>query len=273
MLKRPITSLSINMKPSIQRFSALLVILLLFSACKATKAIKGSATADPSLKVKTIIASHNEAYPNFNTLAGRMYVSYEDAKQSQGVTVSLRMEKDKKIWVKASVLGITGAKMLITPTSVQFYETLNNTYFDGDFKLLSEWLGTEIDFEKAQAILLGQSIFNLNGNNYSTTVANNKYRLTPKKNIGPFVFSLLLNPDAFKVSEEIISQPTEKRRLKIRYEPYQLIEKDPYPTKVFIDVDDNGAQTKIEMEYRKIDVNANVGFPFKIPKGYKEIKF
>lgn len=273
MLKKQITSLSINMKAIIQRFSYLLIITLFLFSCKAAKGIKGSATADPSLKVKTIVASHNESYPDFNTLAGRMYVSYENEKQSQGVTVSLRMEKDKRIWVKASLLGITGAKMLITPTSVQFYETIDNTYFEGDFELLSKWLGTDIDFEKAQAILLGQSIFSLNSNNYKVAIANNKYRLTPKKDLGPFVFSLLLNPDAFKVSEEIISQPTENRRLKIRYEPYQIIEKDRYPTKVFIDVDDKGEKTKIEIEYRKIDVNANVGFPFKIPKGYKKIEF
>ena len=101
---------------------------------------------------KDIIKTHDAAVPDFLTLAARMHVVYENEKKHQSITVSLRMEKDEKIWIKASLLGITMAKVLITPETVSYYETISNTYFDGDFRLLSDWLGTEIDFEKAQSI-------------------------------------------------------------------------------------------------------------------------
>ena len=45
------------------------------------------------------------------------------------------------------------AKALITPTKVSYYEKINNTYFEGDFSLLSNWLGTDLDFQKSSKFI------------------------------------------------------------------------------------------------------------------------
>ena len=90
-------------------------------SCKGTKSAAG--TTD-NLAVKSIVASHDAASPNFTTLAARVQVVYEDEKKQQSITVSLRMEKDKIIWMKASLLGITLAKAKITPQRVSYYETI-----------------------------------------------------------------------------------------------------------------------------------------------------
>ncbi|EDM45273.1 hypothetical protein SCB49_05687 [unidentified eubacterium SCB49] len=250
----------------------ILVFSFLLTACGGGKPVTGSSKADKSLAVKAIVASHNNAAPNFNTLAGRMYVAYEDDKKSQGITVSLRMQKDEKIWIKASLLGVTVAKALITKESVQYYETIGKTYFDGDFTLLSKWLGTDIDYKKAQAILLGQSVFDLNANNYNSVIVTNKYRLQPKTDIGDFFFSVLLNPDTFKVSRESVSQPSEKRQLDVQYGEYQLVDKQLFPTTIEVNTDEEGSKTKIEVEYRKIDLNPSINFSFNIPNGYSQIE-
>ena len=131
-----------------------LFILVLLSSCRGAKTI----TASGNVSVNDIISNHNEAEPNFKTLAGRVQVAYEDSRKEQSITASLRIKKDKVIWIKAAVLGITLAKVLITPEGVRYYETISNTYFEGDFTFLSDLLGTEIDFKKAQDVLLGQSI-------------------------------------------------------------------------------------------------------------------
>ena len=270
MLKRLLLSLSTNMKYT--NYILLVIFSLSIVACGGSKSVPGSNVTDSSLALKSIVASHNTAEPQFKTLAGRMYVSYEDAKKSQGITVSLRIQKDEKIWIKASLLGITIAKALITKNSVQYYETVGKTYFDGDFALLSNWLGTDIDFDKAQAILLGQSVFQLNANTYTNTVITNKYRLQPKKSLGDFFFSVLLNPDSFKVSQESVSQPSEKRQLQVQYGPYQSVEQQLLPTTIEVNTDEDGEKTKIEVEYRKIDLNPTINFSFKIPSGYSQIE-
>jgi len=58
----------------------------------------------------------------------------------------------------------------------------------------------------------------------------------------------------------------------VNYGKYQKIEGSFYPTKIQILATDNGTKTKIAVNYKKIDHNAPIRFPFTIPKGYKEIR-
>ncbi|MBL4663698.1 MAG: DUF4292 domain-containing protein [Flavobacteriaceae bacterium] len=251
---------------------AILVTLMLFSACGGGKAVVGGVRADRALNISSIIATHRAASPNFNTLASRVQVVYKDDKREHSITVSLRIKKDETIWIKASLLGITLAKVLITPDQVSYYETISNTFFDGDFTLLSEWLGTELDFEKTQSILLGQSIFGLDKSDYTSLVTENKYQLEPKRQPNNFIHSLLLNPENFKVFSGSLSQPNDGRLLSLRYGEYQEIDGGYYPKEIFIKSSEGGSNTEIDVKYKKIDLNVSVNFKFKIPEGYEEIQ-
>jgi hypothetical protein len=233
----------------------------------------GSANADINATVKSIVTSHEAASPSFNTLAARVQVIYENTDRLQSITTSVRMEKDKIIWIKASILGITLAKILITPDRVSYYETIGNTYFDGDFKFLSELLGTEIDFQKAQAMLLGQSIFKLDGETYTSEIVQNRYKLLPKTQEQNFIHSLLLDPLHFKVHSESLSQPSEYRLLTVNYGLYNKIGEDWYPSEIQINATEKEEKTKIKVNYKKIDLNVSLSFPFTIPQGYSEIDF
>ena len=253
------------------KLSIFLFISLFITSCGGGKMIVGSETANLSMSSKDIIKTHDEAQPDFSTIAARMHVKYENGDDMQSLTVSLRMEKDQKIWIKASLLGITLAKLYITPESVSYYETITNTYFDGDFSLLSDWLGTEINFEKAQGILLGQSIFELD-NKYVSDVVANKYKLQPKMQPHNFIHSLLVNPDNFKIASESLSQPTDNRMFTINYGDYQSIEGGYYPSEFKIIATQKEEKTKIVVNYKKIDYNVSIRFPFTIPNGYEEIQ-
>jgi hypothetical protein len=243
-------------------------IFVLLSSCRGTKTI----TDVSRLSVNDIVSTHNAAAPNFKTLAGRVQVAYEDSKKEQSITVSLRIEKDKIIWIKASILGFTLAKVLITPERVSYYETISNTYFEGDFALLSNLLGTEINFKKAQDILLGQSIFNLDSSKYKSEVVLDKFKLQPRRQSQNFIHSILLNTENFKVNTETLSQPNDKRILNVRYDDYRLIEGGFYPSVIEINASEKESKTKIGLKFRKIDLNVNVRFPFTIPEGYEEIQ-
>jgi hypothetical protein len=246
-------------------------VFLVLSACGGTKNAVGSINANAALSSKAIIKAHNNARQDFNTLAARMQVRYEDAKQSQSITTSVRMEKDKVIWIKASILGITLAKVLITPAEVSFYESIGRTYFKGDFSLLSDFLGTEINFKQAQAIFLGQSILELNPSKYNTTIVANAYEVRPKTQDPRFILSMLLNPNNFLVSNERIEQPQENKMLTVDYGPYQKIKDDFYPSQIHIEAVENQDKTIVAIKYRKMDLNVSISFPFSIPNGYEQI--
>jgi len=245
-----------------------LLLLFVLASCGGAKNISNIESAS----AKEVISAHTAATPDFKTLASRVQLVYETDEKVQSITASLRMEKDKNIWVKASVLGITIAKVLITPTRVSYYETIGGTYFEGDFALLGEWIGTPINFQQAQNMLLGQSIFTLNPSEYSSAIFQNKFKIQPKEQPQNFIHSLFLNPDNFKVASETVSQPNEDRLLSIRYGDYQKIGEQFYPSNILINTSEKGSATKIEINYKKIDLNVDVSFPFDIPSGYEEIQ-
>ena len=244
------------------------MLLLVLASCGGAKNI----TDIKNASAKEVISAHKAAAPEFKTLASRVQLVYETDEKLQSITVSLRMEKDKNIWIKASILGITIAKVLITPTSVSYYETIGSTYFEGDFALLGEWIGTPINFQQAQSMLLGQSIFTINPTEYKSEVFQKKFKIQPKQQPQNFIHSLFLNPENFKIASETLSQPKDERLLSIRYGDYQKIEGQYYPSTILIDTSEKGSKTKIEINYKKIDVNVDVSFPFEIPQGYEEIQ-
>ena len=240
---------------------------MLIVSCKSNKVITGG-TVNDKLSAKVIIKTHYQNEIDFKTIRGKMKIDYSDGESSRGVSVSLRMEKDKAIWLSAP-FGVV--KAYITPDRVSFYNTLQNEYFDGDFSYLSNLLGTEFDFEKVQNLLLGQALFNLNEGRYDIGVADNNYELKPKKAASLFKTLFQIEPKNFKMATQLLSQPEKSRMLEINYKNYQEIEEKVLPNEIDIVAIDGSVKNTIAIEYRGIELNQELRFPYKIPKGFKEI--
>lgn len=240
--------------------------LLLFVSCKSTKTVAGG-TADSRLSAKRIIENHYGNQTNFKTLSGRVKIDYTDGDKNQGISVSLRMEKDKVIWISAP-FGMVKAH--ITPEQVSFYNKLEGEYFDGDFSYLSDLLGTELDFEKVQNLLLGNAVFDLRKEKYASEVSQGAYQLKPKKAGELFEILFLLEPKNFKISTQEISQPWENRQLSAKY-TYQDISGNILPDEVQILAKEDEDITNIGLGFKNVELNRTLSFPYKIPKGFKEI--
>ena len=146
----------IHIKQQIFRIVFALAILLFVVSCKSTQSIVDSGKASDKLSAKQVIKQHQKNDADFKTLSGKVKIELIQGEKEQGHTFNLRIEKDKTIWLSAS-FGV--ARMMITPEKVRFYNKLDNEYFDGDYKLLSDFVGVDLDFNKVQNILLGQAIY------------------------------------------------------------------------------------------------------------------
>ncbi len=243
-------------------------LITVFVGCKSSKSISSNGELNENLSAKQIIKESNKSKANFKTLQSRVKIDYTKDGKSQGVGVNLRMEKDKVIWMNGP-LSVARAK--ITPDRVSFYDKWNNQYFDGDFSLLSDLLGTELDFEKVQNILLGEAIYDLNKGSYKSSTHEGSYVIQPKEQLALFEIFFLLNPSHFKVDSQQITQSQENRYLEVEYQKYQEVEKQKLPEVVKIIALDSGDETIIDMEYRSVSLNEDLRFPFRIPSGYDEI--
>jgi len=243
--------------------------LVILQSCKGSKNIAGSYLK--KIKASKVILNHYDNAFDFKTFHAKVKVKYDDGKQSFNPNVSIRMEKGKKIWVSAKMLGITLAKVLIVPEKVSYYEKIDHTYFEGDFKLLSNWLGIDLDFNKVEQLLLGQALFDLRDQEYVVSLKNEHYQLQPKKELHLLESLILINPNNFKVYSQQLQQPIQNKNLQINYRSYQRVGDQDFPKEIYIEASEASNKTSIKIDYRAVDYNASVSFPFKIPSGYKQV--
>ncbi|NRD18488.1 DUF4292 domain-containing protein [Winogradskyella eckloniae] len=246
------------------------ILLILFTlSCNSTKNVIASGKASDKLSVKQVIKQHEKNSTAFNTLKARVKIDITQNDKTQGAGFTLRIEKDKVIWLSESVLGL--ARMMITPDKVRFYNKIDNEYFDGDYKLLSDVVGIELDFMKVQNILLGQAIFDLKEQPHQVALSGNSYAVSPKDQSALMDLFYLLNPSHFKMDSLQLQQPLKKRMLQVDYASYQEIDEEIIPKNIRIVAVDDSNEVAVAMAFKSVSLNDEVRFPFKIPSGYKEI--
>lgn len=247
----------------------LILAVCVFVGCKSTKSLTSVGTVKDNITSKQLIKENQRQTADFKTFQAKVKIDFTDGDKSNGVTVNFRMEKDKVIWLSAP-LG--AARAMITPEKVSYYNKLENEYFDGDYALLSELLGIDLDFEKVQNLLLGEALFDLDEGVYLASNDDVSYILQPQNQKPIFEIFYLLNPGHFKLDSQQLSQSLEKRFLQIDYKIYQLVNKDIFPEVVNIIAVEDNSEVKIDLEFKSVTLNEDVRFPFEIPLGFKEIE-
>ena len=247
-----------------------LACALLIAGCKSAKRVSTTGDLDSKISSTRLIKAHKKNEVNFSTLQSKVKVEYVQGEKSQTHSVNLRMEKDKVIWLSAT-LGIVRVK--ITPEKVSYYNKLDNTYFDGDFTLISDFLGTDLNYENVQNMLLGEALFDLDSKPYDSDIHENSYVLYPKDQNSLYEIFFLLNPSHFKMDSQQLAQPLEGRMLQIDYTNYQEVKRQILPEQIRVIALQEQEETIVNMEFRSVSLNNELRFPFRIPSGFEEIEF
>jgi hypothetical protein len=241
-------------------------------SCKAkAKVVNESKSTDTNrMTAERIIKKHYANKSDFTTLYIKSNVKYSDEKQTQNVTAEIKIKKDEQISVSIRFLGITMAKALITPTMVSYYEKIGGTYFEGDFSSLSQWLGTDLDYNKVQNLLIGQALDDLTKGNYQDSIVDLTYRLEniSKNNTKKYFF---FDKDKFLLNKQEITQIAENRKIDILYSDYKTYNESVFPSNIFITAEQDKGKTEINLEYNTITINEELTFPYSVPNGYKRI--
>lgn len=251
------------------------LIILLFS-CKAKQVVLPkeqpvSTTNIPTDSSYNIIKKHYEINRIFTTCYIKSGVDYKDPNRSLGLSADIRIKKDEIILVSVKILGITMAKAIITPDKVRYYEKMGAKYFDGDFKTLSNWLGTDLDFQKAQNMLLGQAMDNLNQKKYETVSEENAPKLIEKETVN-IAKAFVFYPNNFYLKRQEIAQTEPAKKLNVNYLNYKTYpEGVVLPEELLIFAIQKQQTTTISMDFKSATFNEDLAFPYEVPSGYERI--
>lgn len=206
---------------------------------------------------------------NFTTAYIKCNAHFETEKQSQQVTAEIKIKKDEKIIISVRFLGITMAKALITPTQVQYYEKLNSNYFDGNFEAISQFAGTDLDFQKLQNVLLGQAIQDFPVNECKFDKAENGVKI--EKNSASALITYFFNSANRRLQKQIIQQQAQDRLLTVSYPKFSSYNNLIFPANIQLNAVQKQAKMNLNIEYTDVTLNEELSFPYAVPSGYKRI--
>lgn len=243
------------------------VLTFLVTSCKSKKAT--NANKNTNMLLKEVVKNYNKNAFDKKTVSASIKAKYKGKENLPSVNVSLRIKKDQVIWMSISKF-ISIGKLKITPNRVQFYNKISKEYFDGDFSLLSDFLGTEVTFEQVQNILVGQAVYPLNTKDYTVIPQDDVFLFEPKNQNELFQIIFMLYASNFKIAKQEVEQ--QNKHLEINYPSYQKIDNRFFPKEIFIKSEDGNATNSVSVLYKSVTFNKKLSFPFKIPSGYKQIK-
>lgn len=247
-----------------------LIILTFLAACKSTKVSDKNIN---ELSGRTIVKKNKEASFDQQSIKANMFIKYKGADDLPSITASLRMIKDSVIWINISKLGFPVAKLIITPDEVKFYEKIGKTSFQGDFEIIGNWLGTDFDFIKIQNVFLGEPLLNLKDEKYVVTIVESNYELQSKKKNSNYNILYWINPYSFKIMKEELDRPDKNQNFTILYKDFAKINESLFPKGFLITAVTDQKTTTIDVNYKNVQFNVPLKFPFKIPSGYRNIEF
>ncbi|KJD34144.1 deoxyuridine 5'-triphosphate nucleotidohydrolase [Tamlana nanhaiensis] len=250
------------------KYSFLVCLVVLVFGCKTAKTVTNG-EANLNLNTKQLFKENAKRAATYSTLQSKLKLTLMQKGKTQSYTVTYRTKKDEVIWINAPFSVI---RAMITPQKVSFYNKLDNTYFDGDYKYLSDLLGTELDFNKVQNLLLGEAIYGLNTSEYKAEVANGSYMVQPKQQRNLFDIFFLIDPGMLKVKSQRIMQHLEQRDLQINYLSHQNINNQSLPEEIKVVAVEETEELIVNLEFKNVVLNEDLRFPFKIPSGFKAIE-
>ncbi|MCH8534602.1 MAG: DUF4292 domain-containing protein [Flavobacteriaceae bacterium] len=259
-----------KLKNNLLKLTLFLLVFVTFESCKSKKTAVGDDLRPRA--IRSVINTHEKSFPDFETLSGKMRASVEGLKLSETLSITYRVEKDQKIWMSAKAFGlITVGKLYMTPNRVQFYEKMGNQYFDGDFSLISDLLGVEVDFYQVQSMIFAQSLANLDVKTMQGNLEEDKY-VFRNTNAQQQELSIDIDPKHFRLLKQELKYKHIDRNLRISYSDFKEVNQSYYPGLIEIFGRNQGDEMKINIDIRSVNKNEDLSFPFEIPRGYKEMK-
>ncbi|UYW00884.1 DUF4292 domain-containing protein [Flavobacterium agricola] len=254
----------------IKKFAYLFCSLFILTACSSKKTAVETAEATSRISKSELATKHYAIPTDFNTLNIRTAIKFKDKKLDQSASADIRIEKDKQILVVVRFLGITFVKALITPDRVSYYDSFNGQYFDGNYQILSNWLGVDLDYTKVQNIFLGKSIYDLNQVNFVTALDNGLHKIKYKTRDGVINESFFEDLN-YLLLKTTLKQPDENRQVVLNYTDYKATQGIFLPATIAI-VAEQENPVQIDIKYNSVSVNDNVSFKYEIPNGFKQIQ-
>lgn len=253
------------------------------SSCRSTKRIQTAISKKDTAAVVPVVDAKadsmrfiHEIYQaiernrvDFNTFSAKLKVDFSgDDGKKRDFTATLRIKKDSVIWVSiTALLGIEAFRIMVTPDSVKVLNKLDKLVQLRSVSYLQELAKVPFTFQELQALLIGNPVF-IDSNIVSYRKDEKTISLLSATDI--FKHLLTVSNDDYRLLHSKLDDADvlRARTCNIVYGDYVNKNALLFPTYRGITVSEK-TKVDIVMQFKQVDFNVDLTFPFNIPRNYK----
>lgn len=250
-----------------------LASFFLLVGCKTKKSVN-LPTHDSPKEVNAAHAANIKSFElsnlDFHTFSGRAKTKVEMNNQVYDVTLNVRIQRDKAIWLSVTAaLGIEAARVLITPDSVKILNKLPGEYIAKPFSYIYNYTNPGVTFSTLQDLLLANvSSSLLRTNNVQVASATDEFIVVGIKEQLSFQYRINKENRPFNF---VLQEVGGDQNLEAFYNDYAKTAGYNFPQKMALNVLGEQVSLKASLAYNKVSFNENIEMPFSVSGRYKVI--
>ncbi len=174
------------------------------------------------------------------------------------------------IWVSVTaLLGLEGARVLVTPDSIKIINRLDATYLKKPFSYVNQYAGSQVNYQALEAMIMGNAWPGLVTD--SSAVENNAAGLALTGTLQDLVYKLIIGGDMRLTKTTMYSRGIVARDLDVDDNGAMQVADRTLPAQINISATSIRSKINISLNYTKAEFNTNPEFPFTVPTRYSVV--
>ncbi len=198
---------------------------------------------------------------HFSELTARLKTKVSSPELNQSFTTNIRWKKGEKIWLSMSIIGIEGARVLITRDSIQIMDKINNRYILKPIDYIREKTFVQLSFDDIEQLLLGQMLF---AEAAEVSYAANATNHTLSFDGGRFLSHLIFDKSSTHLSGQYITDKMYMQTLSSQYQNYQPQLGKQFPMDRELKMSSGVSTFEMIAKFQSIEIKENLEYPFYI---------
>lgn len=231
---------------------------------------KPDTVATPDNKINTKLAAIKAQQINFSTFSGKAKTSLDINGNSNDVTLNIRINKGKKIWVSiTAILGVEVARAVITPDSILLINRLEGVYLKKPFSYVYAYASRQVNYKTLESLLIGNAIPELLTEKADFTTSNGNTTLSGT--LDDLLYKLIVGADN-KVTQTNLNNQSEGQSLQVANNTFIQANNRILPSQIDIASVVKDKKVHVNLHYTKVDFDQQLEYPFSIPDRYEPAK-
>ena len=249
----------------------LVITVAVLTSCSTSKKVtkspaKGAETISFETKSNAEFLINNLDY---HTFSGRAKAKVEFGKENQDVTMHVRIQRNKAIWISitGTFLNVEGVRLLITSDSVKIMNKLQGEYIAKPFAYIHKYTGEGVSFGVLQDLLVANVSSDLLRTDQMTAAqATDDVQLVGVKDDLSFQYSLntKYRPRVIRLTAIGSTQSLESY-----YSSFNNVTGYNFPQNQSVKINTPSFQANVILNYNKFEFNQELEMPFTVPAKYK----